>query len=448
MSTYLVAWVVGPLEITDPVDVDGVPLRVACPPGKKHLTDFALEVGAFSLRFLADWYGIPYPGDKVDLIAIPDFSFGAMENLGCITFRETALLLDRDRAPQEDLQRITDVVAHELAHMWFGDLVTMAWWNGIWLNEAFATFMEMLTTDAYRPAWERWVDFGLARSAAFDTDSLSTTRPIEYEVLTPADAEGMFDVLTYEKGSSVVRMLQQYLRPDRFQAGIRHYLQTHSYGNTETTDLWDGIEAATDEPVRRIMDTWIFQARPPRRHRRGQRRPAPGPAHAAALPLRRRRGCRHAVRHPGGLRVGRGDATPAGARPAGRPRDDGRPRRARRLGARQRRGQRLLPRALRRRRPRGARRSGPARPLALERYGLVEDEWAAVLSGASSTGRMLSLLRHFADETDLSVWQRIVGVANALPAARARRCPRRPRGPPAGPRGAGVPRARADPGRR
>jgi len=414
MSTYLVAWVVGPLEITDPVDVDGVPLRVACPPGKKHLTDFALEVGAFSLRFLADWYGIPYPGDKVDLVAIPDFSFGAMENLGCITFRETALLLDRDRAPQEDLQRVTDVVAHELAHMWFGDLVTMQWWNGIWLNEAFATWAEMKTTDAYKPEWERWVDFGVSRSAAFDTDSLSTTRAIEYEVRTPADAEGMFDVLTYEKGSSVVRMLEQYLGAERFRTGIQHYLRTHSYANTETTDLWDAIEAATDEPVRATMDTWIFQAGHPvvtveldddRRQVRLAQRLFRYDADGADDTL-------FAI--PVVLRVGRGDATeqvrvllttPDTAVDLGEPADWV-------LANHQGDGFYRVRYADDDLEALAARAQRDLSPL--ERYGLIEDEWSTVLSGASSTGRMLSLLRHFADETDLSVWQRIVGVFNAL----------------------------------
>ncbi|MCB0978103.1 MAG: hypothetical protein KDB02_11655, partial [Acidimicrobiales bacterium] len=180
-------------------------------------------------------------------------------NLGCVTFRGALLLVDPAETTQPELQRVTDVIANGLAHMWFGDLVTMGWWEGIWLNEAFATFMEMMTTDAFRPEWDRWTDFGVARSMAFDTDSLSTTRPIEYEVVTAEDAEGMFDVLTYEKGASVVRMLQQYLGEDRFQAGIRHYLRTHEYGNTRTTDLWDAIEEATGEPVRAIMDTWIYR---------------------------------------------------------------------------------------------------------------------------------------------------------------------------------------------
>jgi puromycin-sensitive aminopeptidase len=259
MSTYLVAFIVGPLEATEPVDVAGTPLRLLCPPGKLHLTEFGLDVAEFSLRYLADYFDIPYAGDSMDLVAIPDFAFGAMENLGCITFRETLLLADPGQATQGELQNVVDVIAHELAHMWFGDLVTMRWWNGIWLNEAFATFMELKVTDAYRPEWERWVSFGLARSSAFDTDALQTTRPIEYPVVSPADAEGMFDVLTYEKGAAVVRMLERYLGEAEFRAGIREYMALHQYGNTETTDLWDAIEEASGEPVRRIMDSWIFQ---------------------------------------------------------------------------------------------------------------------------------------------------------------------------------------------
>ena len=153
MSTYLVAFVVGRLEATDPVDVDGVPVRVVHVPGKGHLTGFALEIGAFSLRFFAEYYGIPYPGRKLDMVALPDFAQGAMENLGCITYREVALLVDPAAATQPELQGVADTVAHEIAHMWFGDLVTMRWWNGAWLNEAFATFMELLCVDAFRPGY-------------------------------------------------------------------------------------------------------------------------------------------------------------------------------------------------------------------------------------------------------------------------------------------------------
>lgn len=259
MSTYLVAFAAGPLEMTDPIDVDGTPVRVVHVPGKSDLTAFSLEAAAFALRYLADYFDVPYPGDKLDLVAIPDFAFGAMENLGCVTFREVLLLIDPAKATQTELQRAADVINHELAHMWFGDLVTMQWWNGLWLNEAFATFMEMKCTDAFRPEWQRWVDFSLSRTQAFDTDALASTRPIEFEVVSPEDAEGMFDVLTYEKGAAVVRMLEQYLGEEEFRAGIRRYMVENQYGNADTTDLWDAIEAETGEPVRRIMDSWIFQ---------------------------------------------------------------------------------------------------------------------------------------------------------------------------------------------
>jgi puromycin-sensitive aminopeptidase len=258
MSTYLVAFVVGPLVATDPVDVDGTPLRVIHTPAKEHMAPFSLEAGASSLRFFRDYFGLDYPGDKLDLIALPDFAFGAMENLGAVTFRETALLVDSDNASRLEHERVADVVAHEIAHMWFGDLVTMKWWNGIWLNEAFATFMELLAVDHFKPQWERWVSFATGRAAAMVTDGMRTTRPVEFPVEAPEEAEGMFDVLTYQKGASVVRMLEQYLGSDEFRSGIRLYMDRHQYGNTETTDLWDAIEEATGEAARSTMDSWIF----------------------------------------------------------------------------------------------------------------------------------------------------------------------------------------------
>jgi puromycin-sensitive aminopeptidase len=258
MSTYLLAFIVGEFEATHPVDA-GTPLRVVHVPGKRHLTEWAKQIGAFSLKFFADYYGIPYPGDKLDLVAIPDFAAGAMENLGAITFRETALLADRGSASRAELERVADVVAHENAHMWFGDLVTMKWWNGIWLNEAFATFMEMLAVDAWKPNWKRWDSFGVSRAAAMAVDALKSTRSIEYTVLSPEDCRSMFDVLTYEKGASVLRMLEQYLGGEEFRRGISLYLNRHKYANTETGDLWDALQEATDQPVRRLMDSWIFQ---------------------------------------------------------------------------------------------------------------------------------------------------------------------------------------------
>jgi puromycin-sensitive aminopeptidase len=259
MSSYLVAMVVGELEATDPIDVDGIPLRVISRPGTLDQSAFALESGAFALRYFQSWYDIPYPGTKLDLIATPDFAFGAMENLGAVTFRESLLLVDETRSSRIELERIADVISHEIAHMWFGDLVTMKWWDGIWLNEAFATFAEVSCCAKFRPEWDRWTSFSQFRTAAQEVDALHSTRAIEFPVISPSDAEGMFDVLTYEKGASILRMLEQYLGEEPFRDGVRHYLRTHSFSNTETSDLWDAIEESTGEPVREIMDGWILQ---------------------------------------------------------------------------------------------------------------------------------------------------------------------------------------------
>ena len=259
MATYLVAFIVGDFEISGPVDAGGVPLRVLHTPGKGHLADFALEAGAFALKYLADYYDIPYPGDKLDMIGVPDFAWGAMENLGAVTYRETALLVDRKRATQDEMARVADVIAHELAHMWFGDLVTMKWWNGIWLNEAFATFMELKCVDAFRPDWKRWLSFAHFRASSMDVDGLTSTRPVEFPVASPAEANEMFDTLTYGKGSAVLRMLEQYLGEETFRLGISRYLKLHAYGNTETDDLWAALEAESGEPVGEIMSGWIYQ---------------------------------------------------------------------------------------------------------------------------------------------------------------------------------------------
>ena len=259
MSTYLVAFVVGRVESTPPRFVGKTPLRLWTIPGKQSLTPFGHEIAVASLAFFEDYYGVPYPGDKLDLLAIPDFASGAMENLGAITFRETALLVDQRTGTHAELERVADVVAHENAHMWFGDLVTMSWWNGLWLNEAFATFMEMLAVDAWKPEWKRWESFAVARGAAFSVDGLVSTRPIEYPVRAPKDADAMFDILTYEKGASVLRMLEQHIGPTIFRDGVRQYLRTHAYGNADTKDLWTALGAVARQPVPELMDGWIFQ---------------------------------------------------------------------------------------------------------------------------------------------------------------------------------------------
>lgn len=427
MSTYLVAFVVGPLEATEAVDAGGTPLRVVHPSGRGHLASFALEVGTFCLDYFTDWYGIPYPGDKLDLVAVPDFAFGAMENLGCVTFREVLLLADPDAVTQPELQNVVDVIAHELAHMWFGDLVTMGWWNGIWLNEAFATFAEMKATDAFRPQWDRWTTFGLSRTAAFDVDSLASTRPIEFEVVSPTDAEGMFDILTYEKGAAVVRMLEQYLGEDRFRDGIRLYLDRHRFGNTETTDLWDALEEATGEPVRRVADSWIFQG--------GYPLVVASLTDDDAVQLTQQR-FRY-LDESGVEPVGDAPADDAGSEPHWSVPVIGAWRAA--SG-----GERQEDRVLLEQEPV---RLAPSEPIAwgnvnagghgfyrvrhdpraiarlldhadeltpIERYALVDDLWASVLAGAASAVDVLEVLPRFADETDLSVWQRLISAMGSL----------------------------------
>ena len=418
MSTYLVAFVVGRLEATDPIDVNGVPLRLVHVPGKSHLTAFGLDVGAASLRWFVDYYGIPYPDAKIDMVALPDFAAGAMENVGCITYRESLLLVDPATSTQTEQQLVADVVSHELAHMWFGDLVTMRWWNGIWLNEAFATFMEVAACAAYRPDWNRWTTFSLDRTAAFDTDSLASTRPIEFEVRSPDDCEGMFDVLTYEKGGAILRMLEQFLGERRFRDGIRHYLRTHSYGNTETSDLWDAIESVVEadgggEPVRALMDSWIWQPGYPlvtaRRdgdelvldQRRFSFDPSADSSQHWLVPVH--------VRTAGST-----SKHLLGADPLRVPLDV--PDAAVIVNAeghgffRVAYSAELLARLT---------RTEIAGMTTVERYNLVDDAWNAVVSGRLAAADYLEFVAGFADERELAVWQAISiglrGVARIVP---------------------------------
>ncbi len=260
MSTYLVALAVGPFVLTKPAMVGDTPIRIAARPGFEHMTQLAETAARETLAFFQDYFGIPYPASKLDHVAIPEFAAGAMENLGLVTYREEALLADQAQSSPMEQMEIVSVIAHETAHMWFGDLVTMRWWNGIWLNEAFATFMQELATDALHPEWAVWTIFGHGRAQAMNVDGLESTRPIEYPVGPPVESWGMFDALTYEKGGAILRMLEQYLGPDVFRKGISGYLMKHRYGNTETGDLWDALEAASGQPVRSIMDSWVFQA--------------------------------------------------------------------------------------------------------------------------------------------------------------------------------------------
>ena len=260
MSTYLLAFIAGPFEATEPKVVRGTPIRIIVPRGNLHLTDIAMENAVFCFEYLSDYYGIPYPADKLDHIAIPDFAAGAMENVGLITYRDAYLVIDPEKASQGEKQNSLDVIGHEVAHQWFGNLVTMAWWEGAWLNEAFASFMELKATDAMRPEWKRWLAFQNQEVPwAMGTDQLASTRPIEFEVTHPDEVDQMFDAITYGKGSAVLHMLDEFMGVESFRKGVSNYLRKHSYGNTVTTDLWEGLDGASDYPVSAIMDTWVYQ---------------------------------------------------------------------------------------------------------------------------------------------------------------------------------------------
>ena len=184
---------------------------------------------------------------------------GAMENVGAVTFRETLLLIDVEKATRAELSRSVEVVAHELAHMWFGDLVTMKWWDGIWLNEAFASLMEVIASEATYPEFKLWNELNLARSQGFNVDSLKSSRPVEFEVATPEEAEEMFDVLTYQKGSTVLRMFETFIGEENFKKGVRNYLNKHKFKNTHSSDLWTELSGETEYDLEDILPTWIKQ---------------------------------------------------------------------------------------------------------------------------------------------------------------------------------------------
>jgi len=248
MSSYLFALVIGHLKSTEPVVVNGKEIRIWCTEGKEHLTAFALSSAAKFMAYYEDYFGVPYPLKKLDLIGVPDFAHGAMENIGAITFRETALLVDDENGSTHAKMRVADVVAHEMAHLWFGDLVTMAWWNDLWLNEAFATWMSDKAVDNLKPEWRIWDDFAVDRGGTLTDDSIQATRAVQCVVNSPNDALEMFDEITYGKGAALLRMLEMYLSEKTFQAGIQDYMRKHSFANATTDDLWQALSQAAAGP--------------------------------------------------------------------------------------------------------------------------------------------------------------------------------------------------------
>ncbi len=267
MSTYLLAFVVGDMARVEATAADGTLVRVWATRGKERLGRFALESSVNALAYMNDYFGVAYPLPKMDHIAVPDFAAGAMENWGAITYRETALLYDPEESAAQAKQRILEVVAHEMAHMWFGDLVTMEWWDDLWLNESFASWMGDKTVDHLYPEWRMWTQFvSHDTNAALGLDGLRNSHPIEANVDDPAEIRELFDAISYSKGGSVLRMLEDYVGPETFRRGLRDYLSEHAYANARGIHLWDAINrraqadgAGLGAPVTELMEAWIKQ---------------------------------------------------------------------------------------------------------------------------------------------------------------------------------------------
>lgn len=262
MSTYLLAWVYGEMHRKTAVTKSGVEVNVwATPAQKAESLEFALDIATRTIDFLNDYFDTPYPLPKSDHVALPDFGAGAMENWGLITYREVALLADPRTTSISSKHYIATVIAHELSHQWFGNLVTMKWWNNLWLNESFATLMEYLVIDALHPEWNVWLDFATSESImSLRRDSLEGVQPVQTDVHHPDEIGTLFDgAIVYAKGARLLRMLQHYIGHEAFQTGLKDYFATYAYGNTEGNDLWDALGRASGKDITEFMNAWISQ---------------------------------------------------------------------------------------------------------------------------------------------------------------------------------------------
>jgi len=258
MSTYLVAMIVGDF-VCRPGAADGTPIRACATPDKLGLTGFSLEAAEQQLAFYNRYFGIRYPFGKLDIVAVPDFAAGAMENAGAITFRERLLLVDPERASLAVLKRVAGVISHEIAHQWFGNLVTMTWWDDIWLNEGFATWIASRPIAAWRPEWKVELDDAADTQQALGIDALRSTRAIRMDVETPDEINEVFDGIAYEKTAGVLRMIEGFVGPEAFRRGISSYLTKFSYGNAAGEDFWDEMTRVTGRPLDRIMEGYVEQ---------------------------------------------------------------------------------------------------------------------------------------------------------------------------------------------
>ncbi len=258
MSTYLVAFLVGDFQCAAGQQ-DGVDIRVCATPDKVALTQFALDLAKFTLHYYDDYFGIHFPLKKLDLIGIPDFEAGAMENFGAITFRENALLIDPKTTPLPNKIEAAVDITHEMAHQWFGDLVTMQWWNNIWLNEGFATWMENKPVAAMHPEWNIPQVVASDEESTLNVDAQPTTRAIRANADTPAEINQMFDSIAYGKASDVLLMVENYLGEETFRKGVHAYLAAHEYGNATAEDFWNAQTETSHKPVEKIMRSLVEQ---------------------------------------------------------------------------------------------------------------------------------------------------------------------------------------------
>jgi aminopeptidase N/puromycin-sensitive aminopeptidase len=258
MSTYLVAFLVGDFQCTSG-EQDGVAIRVCATPDKVALTPYGADVAKYVLHYYNDYFGIPYPLKKLDLVALPDFEAGAMENFGAITYRETDLLIDAKTASEDAKETVSVVIAHEMAHQWFGDLVTMQWWDNIWLNEGFASWMEDKPVAAAHPEWNIDQELAASENGTLDLDAQPTTRAIRAKADTPDEINQMFDGIAYGKASDVLQMVENYVGPEVFRKGVRAYLSSHLYSNATAEDFWNAQTATSHKPVDKIMESLVSQ---------------------------------------------------------------------------------------------------------------------------------------------------------------------------------------------
>jgi len=258
MSTYLVAFLVGDFQCTTG-ESDGVPIRGCATPDKVELTKYAVKAAEFVLHYYDNYFGIKYPMPKLDMIAIPDFEAGAMENFGAITYRETDLLIDEKTASVGAKKNVAEVVAHEMAHQWFGDMVTMQWWDNIWLNEGFATWMENKPVAAWHPEWNIPQDVAESLNGTLNYDAQRVTRTIRAKADTPDEINEMFDGISYGKAGAVLLMVENYLGEETFRKGVHNYLAAHMYGNATAEDFWNAQTAESHKPVDKIMESFVAQ---------------------------------------------------------------------------------------------------------------------------------------------------------------------------------------------